>query len=759
MSVEGEVPEKTKIGIRAVLLSKIGGVAVEDFHKDFKKLLGTHFNFREMGFSTILECMRSIPDVVRVEVSAGTGKTRFYGIGKENVYMTPTHIKAQYPSEDDGKKKFRRKSKRNIPRTYNTKSIKIPPADKSSVLMAAAAKSSIAMAAAAKSSAVMAAVAMATRMPSVIPNLVPNRQGFYTLCIRDMNGARLKKLKSELPGIQHADELRIHNSFTFVRFRDIRKAEEVLLSLNQKTLSNGQVLSVEPAREKFIGSMTNGYRQTLNSAVSCKLSKQPCQDDVIHVSQPAEILPNSTSRNTDDQISPDSNGHQYHEIFVGSLPCDTTDEELFNLFKSHGAVSARVKCSITSGKPKWFGFAEMKSRPEMKRAIKELNQKFFNGRHISVSQAKTTLIYRQQIDSVTNNSSKIFIADSVTNNRSKIQSPISCSQSTLVHKTIPISNQIALKYRKMFSDCCSIYPEDFLKDLPESFHVIVTEIHDAEYFWGQIVRFDDTSNIVELQSLTDTMQATSQRGQVSLNQTKCMASRKGEWCRCWIEQLLPFDTVKIFFVDYGDDDVKVRNEVMPLADMYWELPPQAVPFKLKGFVTETDLGDHMDTSELIENSLITVRLDPERKSQIIEVEMVLQDFEDIPDSICNGQEDDIPDIIGTGQEGNIPDLMGNGYEDDIPDLMSNGQEDDIPGIIGTGQEGNIPDLMGNGYEDDIPDIGTEQGGDIPDLMGNRYEDDIPDLMSNGQEAGSSEDEFSDMPLLAGPSINEDLYER
>lgn len=59
------VPDQVKRNIRAVLLSKVGGVLVSDLVKDYKSLLKESLRFKDLGFSNIKEFVEAIPDVCR----------------------------------------------------------------------------------------------------------------------------------------------------------------------------------------------------------------------------------------------------------------------------------------------------------------------------------------------------------------------------------------------------------------------------------------------------------------------------------------------------------------------------------------------------------------------------------------------------------------------------------------------------------------------------------------------------------------------
>ena len=77
------------------------------------------------------------------------------------------------------------------------------------------------------------------------------------------------------------------------------------------------------------------------------------------------------------------------KLFIGSLAWATTDDSLSALFSQVGTVvSARVITDRATGRSKGFGFVEMSSDEEAKKAVDELNDKELDGRNINVSEAR-----------------------------------------------------------------------------------------------------------------------------------------------------------------------------------------------------------------------------------------------------------------------------------------------------------------------------------------------------------------------------------
>ena len=77
------------------------------------------------------------------------------------------------------------------------------------------------------------------------------------------------------------------------------------------------------------------------------------------------------------------------KLYVGNLSYDTTDSDLQNLFEPHGTVqSAQVIMDRDTGRSKGFGFVEMGSGSEAEAAINAMNGKEFDGRALTVNEAR-----------------------------------------------------------------------------------------------------------------------------------------------------------------------------------------------------------------------------------------------------------------------------------------------------------------------------------------------------------------------------------
>ena len=76
-------------------------------------------------------------------------------------------------------------------------------------------------------------------------------------------------------------------------------------------------------------------------------------------------------------------------IFVGNLAFSATDDNLRQLFESHGVVDkVNIITDRDTGRSKGFGFVEMPDGTAAKAAIQGLNGKELDGRALTVNEAK-----------------------------------------------------------------------------------------------------------------------------------------------------------------------------------------------------------------------------------------------------------------------------------------------------------------------------------------------------------------------------------
>ena len=77
------------------------------------------------------------------------------------------------------------------------------------------------------------------------------------------------------------------------------------------------------------------------------------------------------------------------KIYVGGLPYSTDEQQLADLFATHGSVeSARVITDKFTGQSRGFGFVEMATSNESSEAISALHGTELGGRTLTVNEAK-----------------------------------------------------------------------------------------------------------------------------------------------------------------------------------------------------------------------------------------------------------------------------------------------------------------------------------------------------------------------------------
>ena len=83
------------------------------------------------------------------------------------------------------------------------------------------------------------------------------------------------------------------------------------------------------------------------------------------------------------------------KVYVGNLSFETTETEVKELFAQSGQVdTVRIITDRDTGRSKGFGFVEMEEGAD--HAIAQLNGKDFNGRVLTVNEAKPRMQARRE---------------------------------------------------------------------------------------------------------------------------------------------------------------------------------------------------------------------------------------------------------------------------------------------------------------------------------------------------------------------------
>lgn len=77
------------------------------------------------------------------------------------------------------------------------------------------------------------------------------------------------------------------------------------------------------------------------------------------------------------------------KLYVGNLSFQTSSDDLQQLFAQVGTVeSATIVEDRDTGRSRGFGFVEMTSKEEGEKAIEQFNGTDFNGRNLTVNEAR-----------------------------------------------------------------------------------------------------------------------------------------------------------------------------------------------------------------------------------------------------------------------------------------------------------------------------------------------------------------------------------
>jgi cold-inducible RNA-binding protein len=77
------------------------------------------------------------------------------------------------------------------------------------------------------------------------------------------------------------------------------------------------------------------------------------------------------------------------KLYVGNIPFGASEEDLKKLFLEVGEVqSVKIVTNSYSGRPRGFGFVEMASQEDAKKAISTLNGKTLMDRALIVNEAR-----------------------------------------------------------------------------------------------------------------------------------------------------------------------------------------------------------------------------------------------------------------------------------------------------------------------------------------------------------------------------------
>ncbi len=85
-------------------------------------------------------------------------------------------------------------------------------------------------------------------------------------------------------------------------------------------------------------------------------------------------------------------------VFVGSIPFDTTEQQLIDIFSQVGPVQLfKIVFDKETGKPRGFGFCEYFDAETAKSAIRNLNNYDLRGRLLRVGPTETSALEEKTV--------------------------------------------------------------------------------------------------------------------------------------------------------------------------------------------------------------------------------------------------------------------------------------------------------------------------------------------------------------------------
>ncbi|PFX30902.1 Multiple RNA-binding domain-containing protein 1 [Stylophora pistillata] len=171
----------------------------------------------------------------------------------------------------------------------------------------------------------------------------------------------------------------------------------------------------------------------------------------------------------------------------------------------------------------------------------------------------------------------------------------------------------------------------------QEFEVLVTDVVDSCHFWANID--DKSGSYKELEQIRTDLQ-------IVEHYKRCMPvkhqlgaaifSEDNLWYRCWCLEVTKMDKkqAKVFYLDYGNCEWISWDQFTDIHKRFWDLAPQAVPFKLAGIEVATDLSPETMNegsaylSALIIDKVCTARVchsSDANQPHVIEVELLVKD--------------------------------------------------------------------------------------------------------------------------------------
>ncbi|XP_041367786.1 uncharacterized protein LOC121382278 [Gigantopelta aegis] len=347
------IPDIVKKNVRAVLLSKIGGVVAAQFLKDYKHLVQEKLNYVEYGFPDIETFIKAIPDYARFEYSQKEMAFKIFGVGDPNTYMSMAAKKAQGTGMYTESRNKCYKGN-GMPETDDAK------------------------------------------------KLVPNGHGLYTLCfkIEHIDSTDRDYLMRKFSDVGEIGEVNVTARWVFIRYKTKNGALAALqkyssdydMHIAEEKASSGNRRSRVP-KNNDVGVCVSNTAECFNcqkpghKAADCPQPRK--------ISEKPEPVPKSkkklkrakgrnppSSKGDADKISRKSNGNknQYLCVFVGNISASKTEAEFAELLKPYNHRGFRIVVK----EQKVYAFVKVPTTADAQALIDGLQGVTFGNRELQV---------------------------------------------------------------------------------------------------------------------------------------------------------------------------------------------------------------------------------------------------------------------------------------------------------------------------------------------------------------------------------------
>ncbi|XP_012870586.1 PREDICTED: tudor domain-containing protein 10 isoform X1 [Dipodomys ordii] len=287
------------------------------------------------------------------------------------------------------------------------------------------------------------------------------------------------------------------------------------------------------------------------------------------------------------------------QVYVGNLPLDVSEEEIFSLLKDYNALQV---CRIQNG-CKCFAFVDLGSMENVALAIQELNGRLFHGRKLFVNTNKR--IHRrtpkvaqwpQELQALETSCGEEVAACAQLTPKKSIDP---CETEKLREAlTVPVEMRgsfLMLLLEECFRDLDWLA---LIHSVQGKVGLLVTNIVPyTPFFWAMNITETMHQNMqILFSTLADVEEqrpflpeSAVQRG------TRCLAKHHlGDygpaWNRCWVVDRVDSWAV-VMFIDFGElATIPVQSLRSLDSDDFWTIPPLAQPFMLEKDIFPLHLG-------------------------------------------------------------------------------------------------------------------------------------------------------------------------